>query len=89
MELLFKQEGEHHDNLLHSMPFFCCHVYHGRKQGEICSCRNTLPWAAVDCAESDVFEMKLYHSVQETILDLFGNEITAVQSVSGGDINRA
>ena len=33
--------------------------------------------------------MKQYHSVQETILDLFGNEITAVQSVSGGDINRA
>ena len=33
--------------------------------------------------------MKQYNSIQEAVLDLFGNEITAVQSVSGGDINRA
>ena len=33
--------------------------------------------------------MKQYDSVQEAILDLYGDEINSVQPVSGGDINRA
>ena len=33
--------------------------------------------------------MKQYLSVREAVLDLFGAEISYVQPVSGGDINRA
>ena len=59
------------------------------KEYRNCKFESLLPWTAADRAESVVFEMKQYLSVREAVLDLFGAEISSVQPVTGGDINRA
>ena len=59
------------------------------KEYRNCKFESLLPWPAADCAESLILEMKQYLSVREAVLDLFGAEISSVQPVTGGDINRA